>query len=177
MNIRIRYHNHVLSHVIQIRSKLLQNFQLFSWGINVMVWSWEFCVQIYKPEFIDGTFILKSPNVLGDFWYLSITERFTVYNLVVLYIWPYVTSILYNIVFLFLGATKNIHYYCSNNVCCMLPCYPCSYREVFRSKFLHWFNILKFNIVVPIRGEVLDILTNFKTFKTLKFADVAIQKN
>ena len=59
LNIRIRYRNRLLS--FQLTSKfrwdqyfyveVFQNFWLFCWRINDMVWSRENCVQIYQPDF------------------------------------------------------------------------------------------------------------------------------
>ena len=41
-----------------------------------------------SSKYTNGTFQLKSPNWPGEFFYLSIiVERFTMYNLVVLYLW------------------------------------------------------------------------------------------
>ena len=68
LNIRVRCHNSVLcfnlTKQIPMRSKLFsvrsiqvfQNFHLFRWGINVMVWSGELCVEICKPEYTLNSF-------------------------------------------------------------------------------------------------------------------------
>ena len=43
-----------------------------------------------SSKYTNGTFQLKSPNWPGESFYLSIiVERFTMYNLVVLYLWTY----------------------------------------------------------------------------------------
>ena len=40
-----------------------------------------------RSMYTNGTFYLKSPNVLNELFYISITvKRFTVYNLIVLYL-------------------------------------------------------------------------------------------
>ena len=58
-NIRVRYRNCLLSFHLPSKFrwgqyfyvKVFQNFYLFCWRINVMVWSRENCVQMNKPEF------------------------------------------------------------------------------------------------------------------------------
>ena len=97
LNTRVRYHDLWLSFHLTSKFrwgqyfyvKVFQNFSLFRWRINV-IWfgSGKLAYEYTNQSIQMGLFSWKVPIDPVIFFYLSIVvERFTMYNLVVLYLW------------------------------------------------------------------------------------------